>query len=263
MSPWALLAGATGACLALMTILWVVGLRIRNWSVVDPGWASCLVACAVLYAAAGDGTLARRAAMAVPVTIWGLRHAWLLLRHRVIGRPEEGRYVALRKTWGRGAFFAFFAAQGLLAAFLSGPFLLAAVDPRAGTSTLELGSLVLFSAALLGEALADAQLARWKADPAHRGRTCRAGLWSWSRHPNYFFEFVIWCAFALHATPSPWGWTAWYAPAVMLLLLLFVTGIPPAEAQALRSRGEDYRAYQREVGAFVPRPPRRDRASPS
>ena len=81
----------------------------------------------------------------------------------------------------------------------------------------------------------DAQLAAWKADPARSGRTCRRGLWSWSRHPNYFGEFLVWCSFALLATATPGGAVAWYAPLVMLLLLLFVTGIPPAEAQARRA----------------------------
>jgi len=105
--------------------------------------------------------------------------------------------------------------------------------------------------------VADAQLGAWRRDPAHRGRTCRAGLWSWSRHPNYFFELVIWAAFALGATAAPGGALAWTAPALLALLIVRVTGIPPTEAQALRSRGDDYRAYQREVSVLVPWPPRR------
>lgn len=254
-----LLAGA--ACLLLQAALWVVALRVRNWSLVDPGWAACLVLTAGVYAAALDGAPARRLALVAAVSLWGLRHVVQLLVHRVVGRPEEGRYVALRARWSAATFLGFFLAQGLLAALLSWPFLAVARHGGAGPAPLETAALALFLVAWAGEAVADRQLARWKADPGHRGRTCRAGLWAWSRHPNYFFEWLVWVAFALAATAAPGGAWAWLAAATMLALLLFVTGIPPAEAQALRSRGDDYRAYQREVSAFVPWPPRRgDRA---
>ena len=84
----------------------------------------------------------------------------------------------------------------------------------------------------------------------------RDGLWRYSRHPNYFFQWLTWVAYALLALSAPYGWLGLSAPIAMLLLILFVTGIPPAEEQALRSRGEDYRRYQRETSAFVPLPPR-------
>jgi len=109
--------------------------------------------------------------------------------------------------------------------------------------------------AVLGEGIADAQLRRFKADPANRGLVCRVGLWGWSRHPNYFFDWLIWCAFVLLALGSPWGWVTVVSPALMLYFLLRVTGIPATEAHALRSRGAAYVQYQREVSAFVPLPP--------
>ena len=256
MSDPALLAIGAAACVALMSGLYVVGRRIRNWSIVDPGWAACLVLLAVIFAVLSDGAPVRRVALAVAVTAWGGRHAWLLLRHRVIGHPEEGRYVELRRTWGPGAFFLFFQAQALLAVLLAGPFLLVCGHAGPGPLLLEVAAVVLFPIALAGEARADADLSRWKRDPANRGKTCRAGLWAWSRHPNYFFEWLIWCAFALAAMAAPGGAWAAYAPVLMLVLLLFVTGIPPSEKQALRSRGDDYRAYQRTTSAFVPWPPK-------
>ena len=98
------------------------------------------------------------------------------------------------------------------------------------------------------------QLSRWRADPANKGKTAKNGLWSWSRHPNYFFEWVTWLGVALVASASPWGWVSWLVPAVLLYLLLRVTGIPATEAQALRSR-EDYAEYQRTTSSFVPLPP--------
>lgn len=249
------------ACLLLQGLLWLVALRIRNWSLVDPGWAASLLLAGALCALLLSGHPARRAAVGLLALLWGGRHVTLLLKHRVLGHPEEGRYVALRARWGPAAFLAFFEAQALLAAGLAWPFLLAASDP-APWGARDTAALALFAAGLAGEALSDRQLRLWKADPARRGRTCRAGLWSWSRHPNYFFEVVMWVAFALLALGAPAGAWAWSAPAALLVLILFVTGIPPSERQALLSRGEDYRAYQREVSAFVPWPPRRRPSAP-
>ena len=259
MSPLASLLLATGACLALQAVAYVVARRIGNYGLVDPCWALCVVLAAAVHGHFGAAPFARRAAVTAAVACWGLRHAALLLRHRVLGKPEEGRYAALRARWSPRVFLGFFLAQGLLAALLSAPFLLASADPSPAPHAFELAALALFAAGFVGEAVADAQLAAWKRDPARLGRTCRAGLWAWSRHPNYFFELVMWAAFALAATPAPWGALAWTAPALLALLILFVTGIPPTEAQALRSRGDDYRAYQREVSALVPWPPRRPR----
>jgi steroid 5-alpha reductase family enzyme len=110
----------------------------------------------------------------------------------------------------------------------------------------------------VGATVADRQLARWRASPANAGLTARTGLWSWSRHPNYFFEWVSWCGVALAATAAPWGWLAWMVPAGLLFLLFRVTGIPATEAQALRSRS-DYADYRRTTSTFVPLPPRNRR----
>jgi steroid 5-alpha reductase family enzyme len=110
---------------------------------------------------------------------------------------------------------------------------------------------------IAGEVAADRQLAAWRADPANAGKTCRAGLWNLSRHPNYFFEWLHWVGWSVIALGSPTGWVALFVPVFLLALLFRVTGIPETEAQALRSRGEDYRRYQQEVSVFVPLPRRR------
>ena len=112
--------------------------------------------------------------------------------------------------------------------------------------------------AIVGETVADRQLANWRKDPNNKGRTCRSGLWRYSRHPNYFCEWLMWCAYAALAWPGPLGPVALGAPALLLFLVLKVTGIPPTEARALASRGADYRRYQRTTSAFVPWPPRPD-----
>jgi steroid 5-alpha reductase family enzyme len=108
-----------------------------------------------------------------------------------------------------------------------------------------------------GEYLADHQLARFRADPANGGRTCRSGLWRYSRHPNYFFEWLHWFTYVALAAGSRLAWVALSGPLVMYVFLRWVSGIPFTEAQALRTRGEDYRDYQRRTSMLFPWPPRR------
>ncbi len=114
---------------------------------------------------------------------------------------------------------------------------------------------MLWLVAMCGEALADFQLDRFRSQPGNKGRTCREGLWEYSRHPNYFFEWLVWVAFFAFATGTPDGWITIYCPALMLFFLFKVTGIPATEAQALKSRGGEYREYQRTTSVFVPLPP--------
>ena len=106
--------------------------------------------------------------------------------------------------------------------------------------------------ALCGEALSDFQMQRFKADRANDGKVCEAGLWRYSRHPNYFFESLIWWGFFIAALSSPHGWVTIICPLLMLYLLFQVTGIPLTEEYAIKSKGELYRAYQRTTNAFVP-----------
>ena len=119
--------------------------------------------------------------------------------------------------------------------------------------------LATWLASVGGEALADRQLARFRADPRHRGKTCRAGLWRYSRHPNYFFEWLHWFAYVLLAVGSPIAWLAWSGPVVMYVFLRWISGIPWTEQQALRSRGEDYARYQRSTPMLIPWFPKEDR----
>ncbi len=249
-----LVALGLGLACGLQAALWFVYRRTDRADWVDAGWAGSLGLMAVLYGALGPGDLHRRLLVAVLGGSWGLRLA-LHLAHRIAKGPEDGRYTQLKSEWKTDLpkkFFLFFQFQALLAVFLSLPFLWPSLDPRPSVGLLAWlgGALALISIA--GEAVADAQLRRFKADPAHRGQVCRAGLWNLSRHPNYFFEWLIWVAFTLLAWASPWGWTSILCPALMLHFLLRVTGIPATEAQSLRSRGEAYAHYQREVSAFVP-----------
>ena len=253
MSPWALWAWGLAGLVALMSLLWLLQLRTRNAGVVDVGWAYGLGALAVLYGMLGAGHPHRRALVAGLAGAWSLRLAGYLLFDRVLGRPEDARYRELRESWGERAqpkLFLFFLAQALLDALLSLPFLVIAFDERPPGWREALASVV-WLAAVSGESLADRQLARFRADPAGRGRTCREGLWRYSRHPNYFFEWLHWWAYVTMAPLSPAGGLSLLGPAAMLLFLYKVTGIPATEAHALSSRS-DYADYQRRTSAFIP-----------
>lgn len=239
----------------LMAVLWGIHLIIRNAAIVDVGWAAGLGMLGILYAWLGEGDPSRRLLVAVMAGLWGGRLALHLLRDRVIGQPEEGRYQALRAEWKNRLplkFFFFFQFQALLDVVLSLPLLLMAVNPRPGLSLVEWAGFALWSVAWMGEAAADRQLKAFKSDPANKGKVCRQGFWGYSRHPNYFFEWLIWMGFFVSALGSPWGWTAIVSPALILFFLLRVTGIPATEAQALRSRGDAYREYQRTTSMFIP-----------
>ncbi|MDJ0521979.1 MAG: DUF1295 domain-containing protein [Planctomycetota bacterium] len=262
-TPW--LAPATGlAVLAVgMFALWLHQKRTGNAAIVDAGWAAGLGVLAVGYAFTMDGLLLRRVLVGGMVGLWSLRLASLLYFGRIRGRPEEGRYVRLREIWGERQevrLLQFFLGQALLAVLLSLAFLPAMLDTRA-LGLLDGAALLLFVLALGGESLADRQLDRFKADPANKGRVMDRGLWSWSRHPNYFFEWLLWIAFVLPGLTAPWGLLSLLAPAAMLFFVLKVTGIPPSEAQALRSRGDAYRDYQQRVSPFFPLPPRKELVS--
>jgi steroid 5-alpha reductase family enzyme len=250
-----------GLAAALMAAVFLVALRIRNFSIVDIAWSAAFTPLALLYATLAGGYGPRRALIAGMVSLWSLRLAGHLYGRVASLHPiEEGRYVELRREWAvhlNRRFFLFFQAQGLLAALLSLPFLLASLDPRPNLGPFEIAGAALFVVALAGEALADAQLAAFRRDPRSKGRTCRAGLWRYSRHPNYFFEWLVWVAYFVFAWPSPWGGATVFAPLLMLYFLFRVTGIPLTEDQALRSRGDDYRDYQRTTSAFFPWFPRK------
>ncbi len=130
------------------------------------------------------------------------------------------------------------------------------LNARPEIGIMEFGGAAIWLIAVIGESTADYQLKKFKADPANKGKICDRGLWYYSRHPNYFFEWLIWVAYFLFAAGAPGGWITIYCPLLMLLFLTKITGIPPTEAQSLKSRGDAYRDYQRRTSAFVPWFPR-------
>lgn len=244
------------AMVVVMTLGWSWQRRRANAGIVDALWSAGLGGAAVWLALAGEGAIAPRVAVALLGGAWGLRLA-LHLWHRVRNEAEDGRYRALRERWqgDQAKFFVFFQAQALSVPLFALPFVAAAAAP-AWTVWSWLG-VGIWLVAVAGESLADAQLARFRADPDSKGRTCRLGLWRYSRHPNYFFEWVHWFAYVALAVGSPLAWLAWGAPVVMFVFLRWLSGIPFTEQQALRTRGDDYREYQRTTSVFFPWFPKR------
>ena len=249
-----LLSGWAAAAL-LMVVVWAVARRIGNNGVVDVAWSFAFTPLVLVYALTGEGDRARTLVLVAMVLAWSLRLTIYLYRRVMALHPvEDTRYQDLREAWAANLdlrFFVFFQAQAAIAVFFSVPHLLAA-SHAAPLTTIDLVGAGVWAVGFVGEATADWQLARFKADPANRGRICNVGLWATSRHPNYFFEWLVWIGFALFAWSAPWGWLALSAPAVMLYLLLRVTGIPATEAAAVKRRGDAYREYQRTTSAFIP-----------
>ncbi len=256
MSAWFLILSALAGLGGAFAVLYLACRRLDNYGFVDVAWSYAFLLLAGFYAVGGTGWGPRRLLVATLAGSWSLRLGTHLLK-RVAGHHpvEDGRYVQLRRDWA-GNFgpkmFGFFQMQAASVVLLGVPFLLPVLNPTAGFHALEIAGAALWVLAIAGEAVADAQLAAFKRAPANRGGVCTVGLWRYSRHPNYFFEWLVWVAYFLIALASPGGWLAVIGPAAILFLLLRVTGIPLTEKQALRSKGEPYRRYQATTSAFVP-----------
>ncbi len=249
-----------GVSILVMLALWALQVRTKDAGVVDVAWSALLGASAIFAAVTGGGELERKVLIGIMGGVWGIRLALHLLFDRVLQGPEDGRYLKMREQFGPRVnmiFFWFFQAQAVLVVLLCPPFLLASSDARNGLSAIDFAAFGLWLVGIGGESLADKQLAAFKAKPESRGKVCNVGLWRYSRHPNYFFEWLMWCSFALIAFSAPWGWIGILSPALMLLFIFKITGIPPTEARALRTRGDAYREYQKTTSAFFPWFPKR------
>lgn len=263
--PWSQALILLPALMALMLLAqWILG-RCQRRGHVDLLWALLIGAQACIYAVSGTGWEPRKWLVLALAGFWALRLSLHLARR--LGRDgEDGRYRAMEKAAGDRSplvFLGFFQAQALAAWVFALPFFVLVQDATPSWRTPEWAALLLWALSIGGVILADHQLDRWRRAPEHRGLTCRGGLWAWSRHPNYFFESLLWAAYAVAAIGTAGLWINLAIALLMLLMITRVSGIPFAEQQALRSRGDDYRDYQSSTSAFFPLPPRHVHRHPS
>lgn len=253
-----LLAGWAAAAV-VMALLWTLQRRTGDAGIVDVAWAAGVGVLAGYFAWTSDGLPERRWIIAAMAALWAARLAGYLLL-RVLRLPEDGRYRQMREEWGdksQANLFWFFQVQAFWSVLFAAPMWLAMrnAEPLGWT---DFAGLTIFLIALAGETIADRQLGRFRSDPSTKGQVCKDGLWRYSRHPNYFFEWIHWWAYVLIGWAGPWGYLTLAGPVVMLFFLFKVTGIPPTEANALRSRGDAYREYQRTTSVFFPWPPKEE-----
>jgi steroid 5-alpha reductase family enzyme len=261
-----LFASVTVGLIIVMTAAWITQRITHNAGWVDTFWTFGTGAGGLALAivpVSGETLSPRQVVAGAMVLVWSLRLGLHLLA-RTPGRPEDVRYARYRADWGaeyERNMFGLLMVQAIAGVVLDMSVMIAARNPAPGLQRHDLLGVLLLLFCVIGGGVADQQVQSFRADPANHGAVCDKGLWAWSRHPNYFFEFLGWVAYPLLAfNPNwVWGWFAWMGPLLMYWLLVHVSGIPPNEREMLRSRGERFRAYQERVSAFFPSPPKRAR----
>jgi steroid 5-alpha reductase family enzyme len=243
-----------GVAVTAFALVWLISVRLNNYGFLDAIWSLSVAILAPLYALLGSGYAERKILFALVGGAWSLRLGLYILVRVWRQHPvEDNRYKTLRKEWPTPArFFLFFEIQAFIAVIFSLPFALAAMNPRPALGAAECIGLALAACATIGEWTADWQAQRFKRNRANAGSVLNVGLWRYSRHPNYFFESIVWWGFFIAALDSPYGWITVICPLLMLYVLLKVTGIPLTEKHSLESRGDAYREYQRTTSRFIP-----------
>jgi steroid 5-alpha reductase family enzyme len=260
----AIAALAIGAALcSIMSGAWLVAQKTGNSGWIDVSWSF-----AVGAIASGAALLPlhqhwphwRQLCVAILAACWCLRLG-LHIARRTQAAKDDPRYRDLIVQWGPDAprrMFTFLQSQAAVGSLLALSVALAAQNPNPVLRTQDLIGLAVLVAAIVGESMADRQLRVFKANPRHRKAVCEVGLWSVSRHPNYFFEWLSWLAYPIFAIDlaghNPYGWLALAAPICMYWVLVHVSGIPPLEKHMLRSRGAAFETYQKRTRAFFPFP---------
>lgn len=241
------LAAVLGFCTAVMLAGWLVERRKRNPAIADLFWAACISASALYLGLVANGSLLSRLLVAMMGGIGGFRLFMHLLQRMLVepADPERAKDSGLRT-------FAIFIGKAMSATLFAVPLYVAAENPHDQARLWTWLAAAVYSVGLAGEAYADIQLAAFRDQPRNLAQTCRSGLWRYSRHPNYFFAFVHWCSYALLAVGLPWPvWSlSLIAPAATAAMAF--RRIPRIEAEALRTRGDGYRAYQKTTSVFVP-----------
>lgn len=246
----------------IMGLLWAVQRKTENAGIVDVAWAfmtPLVGAGLILFDDSPDST--RQYLVIALAIVWGFRLG-AFLYGRVMNEVEDGRYRHMRRWAGERAgpiMFVFFQMQATWTLLFALPFWAAAQNTAAGLTLLDIAGALVWLISIAGEVISDRQLAAFRGNPANKGKVCSVGLWRYSRHPNYFFEWLHWFAYVLIGFGAGQWWLTWLGLVVMYVFITRITGIPYTEAQSLRSRGQAYVDYQRSTNAFFPWPPRQSR----
>ncbi|MDX1493779.1 MAG: DUF1295 domain-containing protein [Longimicrobiales bacterium] len=253
--PWSVALPGLAVALVAFTLLWGLSVKLRDASIVDPFWGPGFLLVAVTYflVDGSDGTRGR--IVVLLVSFWAVRLGYhLLVRNRKEG--EDKRYRQMREARGDAfwwqSLFTIFWLQAVLLWIISAP-LLGSIVSDAPLNLWDVAGALFFAVGLSFEAVADSQLARFKAHPANEGKVLDTGLWRYSRHPNYFGEAVLWWGFYLFAVGGGAYWTV-VGPILITFLLLKVSGVTMLE-ENLKSSKPGYEEYVRKTNAFVPWPP--------
>jgi steroid 5-alpha reductase family enzyme len=238
-------------------VLWLVSLRTRDVSIVDIFWGLGIAGIVDIAAWVGQAGGTRTSAVLFLVNLWGLRlaaHIWA--RHK----GEDHRYAAMRVKFGMKwwwlSLIQVFLLQAILIWFVPAPLVAAVLYSRMPIGWLDYLGIAVAALALLFEALADFQLAAFRADPANKGKVMDRGLWGWSRHPNYFGEALMWWGYFAIGFGASHMWWLILSPVLVTFLLLQVSGVALMEHE-MDDRRPGYGAYRQRVSAFVPMPPRK------
>ena len=241
--------------LVMMSVLWLVSLRLKNASIADIFWGFGFVLVCWLTFFRADGYVWRKLLICLLVTIWGLRLS-IHIAWRNCGRPEDRRYRVWRSEHGKDfwwvSLFTVFGIQGVLLWLIS---LVTQAGQLSRTPDrmvwLDMLGLLLWMVGFYFEAVGDLQLSRFRSDPQNRGRVMQTGLWLYSRHPNYFGETLIWWGLFLITLSTPKSLWTIFSPMIITFLLLKVSGVTLLEKTMVDSRPE-YRKYQNRTNAFFP-----------
>ncbi len=252
-----LVAAITISCVMVAT--WLVSLVLKNASIVDIVWGLGFVITSWVLAVTIDGDSTRQILLAVMVGLWGLRLGGYLAK-RNIGHGEDWRYKAMRKK--KGARFGLislvtvFGLQGVLMWIVSLPVMFGNSDATPGVGPLAVIGVMVWAVGLSFEAIGDWQLVQFKKDPNNAGKVMQTGLWSLTRHPNYFGDALLWWGIGIVGAETGSGVIGFIGPVVMTVFLLRVSGVPMLE-RSLMKRREGYAEYAARTSSFIPRPPKR------
>lgn len=241
--------------LGLMAFFWLWQRQKSMADIIDVGWALCLGYLATLYTFLTKPAPIRACLFLIIVWGWSLRLSHHLFFNRFLKGIEDGRYQTLRRMWGQKAqpyFLVLFLGQSVLAYLLAVTFVPIVTHSGPLKPLWGCCAALTWLVSVAGESWADHQLKVFRSNPENRGGICRQGLWRFSRHPNYFFEWVYWFCFIFLAIGHTQWWLSWVGPTVMFVFLNFITGVPPIEARMLASRKDAFLDYQRKTSRFFP-----------